>query len=613
MLGHDFDYLLDVRNMSDGETDDEFDQRLRSEAKELGVDVDGVDVDGVGVGVGVDVDVEELKAHDQNIHTLDQNTLDQNTCYPRRSESIDASIGASIHESFDSTASHSTALTSDYSHRSRDQDHFHAHRRPSRTSPSFRHYDAFVSRRVPDARHSISFSPLTTPSNSTPSLPMSQPPSPHTPSPDPLSPKKHFRRIRGLSMLKLYHRTASDPSLAHPCPHCPHHLSSQRRAAVHKLPCGHRVCTHALRNTVQSATASQTGPVPSCCGKPIPGSMVEHVMTQEEQTALLDKLEQWDEAISIAPSMTSSRRDSTPSVPHRPPGAPTSPSRTVSDDSSLGALPLQARKDMEQVMEREDYTLLRTGQAEQRDRFWRCTETQRMELREEHERLREEMKRRHETALEDTAEHHASAMSEAEDKQVKAEADMRQSQHQERRDNATALKHMEAYCAGTYSTGEPHDRTVTDQDRAELEKTRRARDQMDTKHEGQINVLRGEQGRRMRLRSQRQDRELQDLRRQQRQEELQLERACTSQVHKLDQNAILKQKKIQWRWELQMAIFAKKVEAEEAPDLLLNARLPTADWYPRHDTTATATVATRSDSKHGISTGFAVRARPRTN
>lgn len=411
-------------------------------------------------------------------------------------------------------------------------------------------------------------------------------------------------------MLKLHSRNASDASLAEVCPHCPQDASSQRRA-VHKLPCGHRLCTQALRNTVKGATESQTGGVPSCCGKPIPGSMVEHVMTQEEQSALLEKLEQWDEAVSIAPSVTSSRRDSNPSIAQRRPGALSARSRTVSEESRLDALPAKERSEHEQVVSREDYKLLRTGQSEQRDRFLRWVDRQWMRLKTEHESMRADIKQKHESTGEDLAEHHASAMAEAEDKQVKAEADMRETHNQERRDSATALKHMEAYCAGTYSTGEPHNRTITEQDRAELDKARRTRDQMDTKHESQINVLRGEQSRRMRLRAQRQDRELQETRRQQRQEELQFERACTAETSRLDETVALKQRKIQWRWELQMAIFAKKVEAEM--DVHLACRLPTAEWNARHDSTATSYFTARSDSKHGISTGFAVRARPRTN
>lgn len=142
---------------------------------------------------------------------------------------------------------------------------------------------------------------------------------------------------------------------------------------------------------------------------------MEHVMTQEEQNALLEKLEQWDEAISLAPSINSSRRDSIPSIPQRRPGALSSRSRTVSNESKYDNLSPKQRKEMEKMMEREDYKLLRIGQGEQRDRFLKWVEKQRMGLEKKHEQSRDDMRGQHETTAEDLAEHHASAMAEAEE------------------------------------------------------------------------------------------------------------------------------------------------------------------------------------------------------
>lgn len=340
-------------------------------------------------------------------------------------------------------------------------------------------------------------------------------------------------------------------------------------------------------------------------------------MSQEEQNALLEKLELWDEAISLAPSINSSRRDSIPSIQQQRPGALSHRSRTVSDESRDSNISLKQRKEMEKIMDREDYKLLRTGQGEQRDRFLKWVDKQRSEVDKKHEFSRDETRNLHELAVEDMAEHHASSMAEAEDKQVKAEADLRETQEQERRDNATALKHLEAFCAGTYSTGELHNRPVTDQALAERDNARRMRDQMDAKHSSQINVLRGEQSRRMRLRSQRQDRELQELKRQQRKEELELERACTAEVLKLDESVAEKRKKIRWRWELQIAILTKQVEAETGIQLS-NCRLPTVEWQPHlhhHDnysTTSAKSMGGDSDVKGHIYHGFAVRGTART-
>ncbi|KAF7196828.1 hypothetical protein HII31_01746 [Pseudocercospora fuligena] len=324
-------------------------------------------------------------------------------------------------------------------------------------------------------------------------------------------------------------------------------------------------------------------------------------MTQEEQNALLEKLEQWDEAISLAPSISSSRRESSrDSHLQRRPGVLTSRSRTVSEESRLDQLSLEARNELDKFTEREDYKLLRTGQAEQRDRFLAWADKQRSEAQARHEQLRDAMKTQHEVAVEDMQERHASAVAEAEDKQVKAESDMREYHVKERQDTATALKHMEAFCGGTYSNGEPHNRTITEQDRTELDKARRAWSQMDAKHESAINVLRGEQGRRLRLRAQRQERELQELKRQQRREELEQERCFTSELTGLDESNTEKRLKIRWRWELQMTILAKKIEAETGETI--STRLPTAEWTSRSDSSATTHALIIPDKTHGLHT-----------
>ena len=514
-------YLHDVLGVEQDETEEQIDERVRNEAKELGVDVDGL---------------QRPKPVSTSTVSSDQR---------RRSESIN------------SRASQSTDLTSNHSVISRE--HNRPGDRSSRASLSFRDYDNFLARGKPNGRHSISFSPPMTPAQSAFSLPL------HAPE---AAPKRHSRRIKGLSILRL-HRSDSVSSNADGCPHCPPDTASQRRA-VHKLPCGHRLCTQALRDTIKSATDTRTGSVPSCCGIPIPSSLFELVMTNADQHALLDRLEQWSEAASLAPSLKSEQRASVMS------NRPGFGARQLSNESKVDSISPHLRMDMEKVQDRIDVQQLRHEQSSLRDRFLQWLETKRDELRTQHESLRQHMKLLHETAIEDMVEHHADAISEAEDKQVKAEGDLRDNHAREKRDNATGLKHMEAYCAGTYATGSAHNRTVTDQDRAELEKARKIRDEMDLKHESAINVLRGEQGRRLKLRVQRQDKELQELRRSQRKEELEFERQCNGETLALQTLAGEKRKKIRARWELQNAALGKRIE--HGTGMMLAGRLPITEW-----------------------------------
>lgn len=508
MFDHDLSYLLEVLNIDAGETEEQLDERLKFEAKELGVEVE---------------DRQSLATH-----------LSE---YSRRSESLD------------SRASQSTGLTSHYSEISRE-------RRTSRPSLSFRDYDAFLATGKPNGRNSISFSPTATPSLSTFSLPLSHPSSPES------SPRRHFRRIRGLSMLRLHRLDPNDG-----CPHCPQDSVSHRRAA-HKLPCGHRLCPQAVRNTVQTATETTRGSVPSCCGRPIPGSVVEAVMSQEEQAALLEKLDQWDEAISLNSSANPSRRTSTIMLQDRDHSRATSSSGTSMETPSP-----QALIEIERVIALPEYIALLESQVSQRTRFLSWSSSQRANLLEKHDILRTAMRTSHEVAIEDLAEFHASALSEAEDKQVDAEAEMREAHAKDLLSADTALRHMETYCAGIYSNGEPHGRTITHQDLAQLNFARRERDVMPGRQESAINVLRGEQGRRIRLRGVRQAREQGDLVRSQRKEELEFERGCSKEVGVLETSLESKKRRVGWRWELEMAVLAKKVgEGDEV------VRLPAASW-----------------------------------
>ncbi|KAK4543449.1 hypothetical protein LTR36_005592 [Oleoguttula mirabilis] len=558
----DASYLQDVLRLPAGKTEEQMDAELRADAKVLGVDTDA------------------LAQHEPRAPLASAFSSGR----PRRSQ-----------ESVTSKGSRSTGLVSSCSDTSREQP-YQSSRGWSRASLSFRDYDAFLARGLANGRQSMSFSPPSTPSQSTLSLPLSSPES---------SPRRHFRRIRGLSMLRSS-RGGSSNSLNDTCPHCPQDMPSQRRA-VHKLPCGHRLCTQALRNTIKAATESAKGAIPSCCGIPLPGKLVEHVMTQAEQGALLGKLDQWDEAASVAPSVTSERRASTTS---RRQDALSSDSRTVLDEPKAAPLAAKLQHDLDRVMERSDFKALRQEQAEQRDRFLIWVQKRRAEVEAHHEQLPPELKSRHEAAVEEMLEAHNAATSEAEDKQVKAEADMRQAQSQEGRDNATALKHMEAYCAGIYRTGEPHNRTITEQDLAELEKTRRIRDQMDAKHESAINVLRGEQGRRMKLRCQRQDREVLDLRKTQIKEELDLELKCAQELHQLDDGAAEKKRCTRLRWQIQNAMLVKQYESEAG--VLVRGRLPSVEWLPDNAFDSAAVPGATSlehleSGKAGISTGFAMR------
>ncbi|KAK4555277.1 hypothetical protein LTR86_007573 [Recurvomyces mirabilis] len=513
------------------ETEDGLDAKLNQEASELGIDVDLL-------GSSLDL------------------TSDST---PKRMDAFRIS-----QESVGSRASQSTGFMSTFSETSREQ-HPPAGRTPYRTSISFRDYDAFVALGRGQDGHSFSSSSPTTPSQSAFSLPLSSPRS---------SPKRHFRRIRGLSSLRNGWNSSST-SIAEGCPHCPQDSQSQRRA-VHKLPCGHRVCTQSLRITIKATTDGKVAKAPSCCNMPIPGSLVEHVTTQTEQTALLERLEQRDEAISLPRSTSSEERPTETGGQARD---VTMESRPVSADLQVDAIMTKMQDDLHELanLTRDhDATYFNQIHSDQRDSHILWISNLRAELTAEHESIRKQKHERRELALQELLETQAAAMAEAEDKQVKAEANMRLIHEQARRDNATALKHMEAYCAGVFSTGELHGRPITDQDRMELEKTRQIRQNMDARQESAINVLRGEQSRRMKSRGQRQEKEEQELQRVQKKEEVDLEQQLGSELTQLEELLDDKTKRLRGRWRLQTAIFVRK--AKTSLDVMVNESSPSIGW-----------------------------------
>ncbi|KAF2486113.1 hypothetical protein BDY17DRAFT_307670 [Neohortaea acidophila] len=502
-------YHADVLRLPIEGTEEESDIQLMTEAKELGVDID------LSPSLGP------------------------------FSNPTDASVPDRRSMSVYSMTSESTGLTSNYSDPSRDPSQGHGRRR-SRASLSLRDYDMFLARGTTDStRTSMSFSRPTTPAQSSFSLPLS--------SPEPTS-KRGSRVLKGLSMLR-FHRPESSGAMVNGCPHCPPHTSSQRRA-MHGVPCGHRLCTQALRSTIKSALANASGAIPSCCGVPIPGELVQSVATSEEQDELLQRLEQWDEAISLAPLRRSELKELASSERASNDGP------NKSNESRQASNGPVEESNIKQPHEHPEFKQLEEQHGELHDRFTAWIEQRRVELHERHERMRREMNEQHESAEDDMLERHGRSMGEAEDRQVKAEADLREQHEQEQRDNATALRHLEAFCAGTYSTGETHGRVVTEQARAELERLRKARDSMDAKHASAINVLRGEQARRMRLRQARQEKELQDLLRAQRKEELEMDRACTAESRGLEEFVAEKQKRIAARWRMENAVLAKRMRLE---------------------------------------------------
>jgi len=167
-------------------------------------------------------------------------------------------------------------------------------------------------------------------------------------------------------------------------------------------------------------------------------------------------------------------------------------------------------------------------------------------------------------------------LADVEDKHVVAEASLREIHEAEKRNTATALKYMEAFCARLSGTGQPHNRPITDQDRRELEKAQRARDGMEAKHQSAINVLRGEQGQRLRSRTQRQAREFEQLNARERDQFASIDADCKRELSLVRETIEGKRKRMELWWSLETKIWRKRLEQETG--VFFDGKLPPVAW-----------------------------------
>jgi len=284
----------------------------------------------------------------------------------------------------------------------------------------------------------------------------------------------------------------------------------------------------------------------------------------------------------------------------------------------------KARSNLGKALGIFDFKDLRDQQKQMRDRFIAWEKARRNDMVMKASKRDEDVCREFERQAEQLTEQHEATVADVEDKHVMAEANLRDAHKTEVRNTATALRHMEAYCRGESVTGELHNRTITEQDRRELEKTRHSRDHMDVKHTNAINVLRGEQNQRMKLRLQRQIREHEQL-------EERKNRAAESAQHEhirelQDLNEEVQRRKAQlesW-WNLQTEIWRKKQERDTG--VLFDGTLPPIPWVKDEPKDVEVDVVDASEmyghaqvsnepelpsmkKEHGISTSFALRSR----
>lgn len=555
----DDEFAREVLRLAEGQSVEDFEEDLKTQAQNLDIDITSLD-------------------------RLQENNV------PKATPSLTSSTQPRRSVSTGSRASHSTDFT-DTSRFSKDYPHTRTRpnrgRRSSAASVSIKDYDSIINHARFDFRRTsfnFSTSPIISPSPSSFSLSSVWSRSRES------SPKRHI--IRGLSRLRLkradsgdshrggrerewvfpYEQRSPEPDQIYSdCPHCPQSGSRHRRT-LHTLSCGHRYCTLALRKIIKDALTEENIP-PTCCKRPIPGSLVASVMSQEEQDVLMNMLVAWDDEATTAPSAS---HDS--AITSHPTSFPKSRSQSRSPLGGSLNLPLsmEAKENLDKAMRLPDFKELRQGQEKQRDNLVAWGSKKRQAVIDGYALRKLQLLPFFERQKDQLAEKQSAIISRIEDKHVVDEHEMRQSHEIETRNNAIALKHMEAFCRGETTSGDRHGRAVTEQDSRELTKARRARDQMSAKHSGTISVLRGEQSRRISQRMLKQEEELADLEKRQIKELESLQRECDEMIHDWDEETQKRRVKLQSWWDIELEIWRKKLERDTG--IHFSGSLPLIPW-----------------------------------
>jgi hypothetical protein len=300
-------------------------------------------------------------------------------------------------------------------------------------------------------------------------------------------------------------------------------------------------------------------------------------MSQEEQDTLMNMLVAWDdEATTTPPTIHESEITSHPtSYPKS-----RSQSRSPVCGAEENTLAEDKRKNLERALEIPDFRLLRQEQERQRDSLVAWAGRKRQCVIDGYAVRKLQLLPYFDRQKDQLAEKQSAAIARIEDKHVLDEHEMREGHEVETRNNAIALKHMEAYCRGETTSGDLHDRTITDRDLAELTKARRARDQMEAKHSGAISVLRGEQSRRISQRLVKQEEELAELEARQVKEIGSLQRECDEMIRDWDDETQKRRSKLETWWNIQSEIWRKRLERDTG--IHFSGELPPIEW-PRAD------------------------------
>ena len=126
---------------------------------------------------------------------------------------------------------------------------------------------------------------------------------------------------------------------------------------------------------------------PNCCDTPIPGGLIERVLSAEELQEFLNHMSTWDDSISL--SSLSEPPDGSQSEIARP--SLRIHGRTLSNESSIYSQDTEASRNLERANEIPDFREMRQRHERERDRFLAFLSKQRQTTALRHEDRRQEI------------------------------------------------------------------------------------------------------------------------------------------------------------------------------------------------------------------------------
>ncbi|KAF2192572.1 hypothetical protein K469DRAFT_717123 [Zopfia rhizophila CBS 207.26] len=355
------------------------------------------------------------------------------------------------------------------------------------------------------------------------------------------------------------------------------HQSHHVKPLSPKLDCGHSLSKYAIRVHIQDALESGENLPPSCCGKPLPRSVLETVLTKQETDIVMNDSLQLQAYSPLQDSGYS--EDGVTDIDLS--GSLASPSHPT---GSLVAAPDTASRDMahedeeclNSVLANEVFKGLRAQQKEQFRRVALFESNQRKALLAYHQWSLKRLALQRDTNKAEKTRQHALELERLDETQILAEHDLRKSQGQETQNAATALKYMEAYCSGSNPVSPETVHTVTEEDRKKLARQHVLQVKLPAKHESAINVLRAKQEKDTKMKLQKQSTDLLQLDAEFEKEKCGEEMLLARQLNRLETTIESRRKRLMNRWELQFDMWRRDWENQHGTTL--NRRLPHEEW-----------------------------------